>query len=126
MMSHDLNFENSKIFLSYSWKDKALARRFVADLKKIANTLEIWVDQSSVFVGENLVERIDKGLEWCDTVLLIWSKAASQSNWVKKEWTTAFYFGKKIVPCKLDDTPLPPLLASTVWIDYSKAQDEFF
>ncbi len=74
-----------KIFISHAWEDKPLVRRLESELK--AAGAEVWVDHEGIRGGDNLPERISEALEWCDTLLLIWSKAASQSHWVVLEWT---------------------------------------
>ena len=50
--------------------------------------------------------------------ILIWSAAASKSEWVQKEWGAANSCRKKIIPCLLDETKLPSLLADKVYVDF--------
>ena len=69
--------------------------------------------------GDNLPERINDGLEWCDLFLLIWSNDACKSDWIKLEWTNAISLRKIIVPCILDSTKLPSILANKFYIDFS-------
>jgi len=104
-----------KIFISHAWEDKALVRRLETELKSAG--AEVWVDHSGVRGGDNLPERISEALAWCDTVLLIWSEAASQSHWVKLEWTNALALRKTIIPCVVSQTPLPALLANVLYVD---------
>ncbi len=104
-----------KIFISHAWEDKALVRRLEAELK--AAGVETWVDHSGVRGGDNLPERISEALAWCDTVLLIWSEAASQSHWVKLEWTNALALRKTIIPCLVSQAQLPALLANVLYVD---------
>jgi len=104
-----------KIFISHAWEDKALVRRLETELK--AAGAEVWVDHSGVRGGDNLPERISEALAWCDTVLLIWSEAASQSHWVKLEWTNALALRKTIIPCLVSQIPLPAMLANVLYVD---------
>lgn len=104
-----------KIFISHAWEDKAFVRRLEAELKSAS--AEVWVDHSGVYGGDNLPKRISDALTWCDTVLLIWSEAASQSHWVELEWTNALSLRKTIIPCRVDQTPLPALLANVLYVD---------
>jgi len=104
-----------KIFISHAWEDKALVRRLEAELK--AAGAETWVDHSGVHGGDNLPKRISDALTWCDTVLLVWSEAASKSHWVELEWTNALSLRKTIIPCRVDQTPLPALLANVLYVD---------
>lgn len=45
-----------------------------------------------------------------DFFLLVWSQHTATSHFVEFEWNTALALRKVIVPCLLDDTPLPPSL----------------
>ena len=104
-----------KIFISHAWEDKIFVRRLEAELKSAG--AEVWVDHSGVQGGDNLPKCISDALTWCDTVLLIWSEAASQSHWVELEWTNALSLRKTIIPCVVSKTPLPALLANVLYVD---------
>jgi len=104
-----------KIFISHAWEDKALVRRLEAELQSAGG--EVWVDHSGVRGGDNLPKRISEALAWCDTVLLIWSEAASRSHWVEMEWTNAVSLRKTIIPCLLSQAPLPAMLANVLYVD---------
>ena len=64
------------------------------------------------------MRKINDGMEWCEVFVLLWSKAASKSKWVEKEWECALALEKIIVPCRLDDTPLPPILRPLSYCDF--------
>jgi len=105
-----------KIFISYAWEDKAVVRRLEDEL--LTTDAEVWIDHSHIRGGHNLTMCINDALEWCNTLLLIWSKAARRSRWVKIEWTSANSIPKPIIPCLLDETKLPPILLGTVYVDF--------
>jgi TIR domain/Protein of unknown function (DUF1566) len=105
-----------RIFISHAWEDKPLVRRLETELK--AAGVEVWVDHIGIRGGDNLPERISEALEWCNTLLLIWSDAGSQSRWVKLEWTNAISLEKAIIPCLLGTTKLPGILAHKAYIDF--------
>lgn len=109
--------EPPRIFISHAWEDKALVRRLESQLK--AADAEVWVDHVGIRGGDNLPERISEALDWCNTLLLVWSKAAASSRWVKLEWTNAISLDRLIVPCSSDKTPLPSILAHKAYIDFS-------
>ncbi|MGH7596903.1 MAG: toll/interleukin-1 receptor domain-containing protein [bacterium] len=111
-----MHLNKPRIFISHAWEDKALVRRLEAELQ--AAGAEVWVDHVGIRGGDNLPERISEALEWCNTLLLIWSDAASQSRWVKLEWTNAISLEKRIVPCRLSLTPLPAILANKACLDF--------
>jgi len=55
--------------------------------------------------------------------LLVWSKSAAQSHFVEFEWNSAIALRKTILPCLLDDAPLPPSLSAVNAIDVRKLDD---
>jgi hypothetical protein len=54
--------------------------------------------------------------------LLVWSKDAATSHFVEFEWNTAIALKKTILPCWLDDTPLPAALRAVNAIDLRKME----
>ena len=107
-----------KIFLSHASEDKAFVRRLEAMLE--AEGFTVWVDYDDIHSGDNFVQRIDQALAWCDALLLVWSQAARASRWVEIEWTNALSLRKVIIPCVLDQTPVPSLLDN---ISYASFRD---
>jgi len=83
-----------------------------------ASGAEVWVDHSGVRGGDNLPKRISDALEWCDTVLLIWSETARQSHWVELEWTNGISLKKTIIPCLLSQVQLPGILVNRLYVDF--------
>ncbi len=79
---------------------------------------EVWVDHVGIRGGDNLPKRISDALEWCNTLLLMWSDSARRSKWVEKEWTNADALDRTIIPCLLDRVSLPGILASKVYVDF--------
>jgi len=104
-----------RIFVSHAWEDNALVSRLENELKLAG--AELWVDLSDVRAGDIITSRVNKALGWCDTLVLVWSHAASHSKWVEQEWGAAFNAKKRIVPCKTDDELLPILLTNIAYID---------
>jgi len=105
----------TRVFISYSWQDKELARDVGAALKAAGN--QVWIDYDDTRGGDNLTERISAALDWCDTLVLIWTDSAKQSEWVKLEWTSAVALRKRIVPCVIGTAKLPAILASTLYVE---------
>ncbi|UCE08900.1 MAG: toll/interleukin-1 receptor domain-containing protein [bacterium] len=67
--------------------------------------------------GNCIVDIINAALEYCYSVLLLWSVHAKESSWIRKEWQSAFMKDKEIIPTSIDDTPFPILLKSLKKID---------
>ena len=106
----------ARVFISHSWEDNTASKAIAEYLKK--NGAEIWIDYSRIKGGQSLPQKISDALTWCDTLALVWSRAAATSYYVKLEWQSALSLRKTIVPCRLDDAELPPILSSLLYIDF--------
>jgi hypothetical protein len=105
-----------KIFISHSWEDTDISRKLAEYLKR--DNAEIWIDYARISGGDSLPEVIGKAIEWCDTMVLVWSKSAANSYYVKEEWTCAHTNQKRIIPCVIDNVKLPTILSSRLYIDF--------
>jgi len=85
-----------KIFISYAWENQPLARQLQRDLQN--DGVEVFVDYAQLKGGDSLPARISAALDWCDTLVLLWSKDAAQSRWVAREWECADQLEKRIFP----------------------------
>ncbi len=98
--------KESMVFISHSEAD----RKFVEDelipfLDK--NGIKHWYSRESITVGESWVASINKGLEICNWLIVLISKASLDSGWVKEEIDMAAarrHLRDKIIPLRLDDT----------------------
>jgi TIR domain len=101
------------VFLSHNSADKPLARIIGAQLKLAG--ADVWFDEWKIMAGDSIPGKLDEGLGGFDVFLLIWSSHAARANWVRQELETAIMRRSadssiRIIPVKLDDSPLPPLL----------------
>lgn len=112
-----------RIFISHSWEDNEIARKLAEYLKR--DGAEIWIDYARIEGGDSLPEVISKAIDWCDTLVLVWSKSAAESYWVKEEWTAAHALKKKIIPCLLDSTILPSLLSSKLYLELNTIEQGY-
>jgi len=113
-----------RLFVSYSTKDSATVVEIVNALR--AQGLGVWLDQSEINAGDNIVGRIDAGLSAWKYFLLFASQNYFSSEWTKAEYRAAFYAAvgaddRKIVIVSLDEVPLPALIASNRYIRYTTA-----
>ena len=95
----------AKLFLSYSRKDEARARRFSDWLEREGNT--VWRDEDDIGGGASFSSEIEKALKDSDAVLVLWSAHSVQSAWVRDEAGYGRDTGK-LIPFSLDGTE-PPL-----------------
>jgi TIR domain-containing protein len=78
----------SDLFVSYSHEDREWAARVVRELQIRLPDLTIFFDHASLRAGELWEQRIQTTLESTDHLLVLWSNAAKQSDWVSRELYT--------------------------------------
>jgi hypothetical protein len=109
---------SAKVFISHSHRDRAVATELQRVLTKYG--AETYLDQDKIQVADVLPDRIRQGIEWCNTFLLLWSSSADASEWVGREWNTAYDLRRKFIPYCLDSTSLPTGLENLVYVDHNK------
>ena len=87
---------SAKVFISHSHRDRAVATDLQRVLMKFG--AQTFLDQDKIQVADVLPDRIQQGIEWCNTFLLIWSSSAAASDWVGKEWNAAYELRRKMFP----------------------------
>jgi len=92
------------VFLSYARVDQPQASKIAEALT--ATGLDVWWD-ALIEGGEAFAKTIESALETCDAVVVVWSKASVQSDWVLDEAAKGRDL-RKLVPVSLDGTA-PPL-----------------
>ncbi len=92
------------VFLSYSREDIDRVRPLVAALERSGDT--VWWDKK-IAGGEEFAGAIEQALEAAEIVLVVWSKSAIASAWVRDEAAAGRDNGR-LVPVTLDGC-LPPL-----------------
>ncbi|HVI05825.1 MAG TPA: TIR domain-containing protein, partial [Sphingomicrobium sp.] len=95
----------TKLFLSYSRKDEAKARRFTLWLEHEGYV--VWRDEDDIGGGASFSQEIEKALKDCGAILVLWSAHAVQSAWVRDEAGYGRDNGK-LIPFSIDRTE-PPL-----------------
>lgn len=91
------------IFLSYSRTDLAHAQPVIALLESAG--LDVWWD-GKLEGGENYLKSTEAALEGADCVVVLWSRAAVDSHWVRDEAQRGRERGC-LVPLTLDGTMAP-------------------
>ncbi|MEE4311157.1 MAG: DUF1566 domain-containing protein [candidate division KSB1 bacterium] len=107
--------EMPRVFISYSWEDKTIAKKLTEYLKR--DGAEVWIDSSEIKAGDSFIKRMNLGLERCNILLLLWSSSAEKSQYVSMEWEAALSNNIKVIPCLFDDTKLPPILSGRIYKD---------
>jgi TIR domain len=104
-----------QVFLSYARRDLPTLQPLLQDLG--AHGITIWRDQDNLYGGQHWPKAIGEAIAAHDVLLLIWSQEAATSHFVEFEWNTALALQKSVLPCMLDQTPLPPALSAINGID---------
>jgi hypothetical protein len=109
------------VFVSHNKADAEIARTVALFL--ISEEISVWFDEWEISAGDSIVGKVDDALAKCTHFVIVWSKNSSKSNWVRKELSSALSnaIQKKtlvIIPLKIDDTELPPLLSDIRHISY--------
>ncbi|AFU58187.1 hypothetical protein Ngar_c12470 [Candidatus Nitrososphaera gargensis Ga9.2] len=109
------------IFISYNSADKQIASNIAIFLA--AENIPTWFDEWKVSAGDSIVGEVQEGLKGCTHFLILWSKNSNKSNWVRKELESTIARAiqtkvPRIIPIRLDDTPLPALLADIKYLRY--------
>jgi tetratricopeptide (TPR) repeat protein len=105
-------------FICHSSKDK----EFVITLAESLSREHIWVDIWDMDLGEDLVSRIEKGIEGASEFIIILSKNSVSSKWVNYElnmaltrWLEDENF--RIVCVHIDESEIPLRLKPFVYVD---------
>ncbi|GKS59862.1 hypothetical protein YTPLAS18_33980 [Nitrospira sp.] len=98
------------VFLSYASQDQQKVDQLAHDLSN--QGVSYWRDREKLYAGQRWPRELGEAVAERDCVLLIWSAQAAESYYVELEWCTGLALKKAILPCRLDDTPLPAILKS--------------
>jgi hypothetical protein len=108
------------VFISHNAHDVGEGRRLGAQLKLVG--ADVWFDKWEIKAGESIPGKVDEALEAFDIFVLLWSEHAATSPWVRSELEAALarrmeQSDLRVIPVRLDDAPLPPLLRPLKYLD---------
>ncbi|WP_158839381.1 toll/interleukin-1 receptor domain-containing protein [Saccharothrix deserti] len=112
--------DRPNVFLSFSGNDRDSARLLAKEFG--ARGFDAFVDELSIAPGADLLLAINRGIDESDYFVLLWSRHTLDRKWVAAEWTAALARDLDQRRCflfvvRLDDTPLPTLLAPRKYLD---------
>lgn len=102
-------------FISHSSADQAVSTQLEQLLE--AEAQKVWLDGSEIRLGTLLSEQLQSAIFESRVTILLWSMDAAASRWVNTEWLAAYHLDRHIIPCVLDDTPLPQCFEQSVYLD---------
>jgi len=114
----------TKVFISYSRKDKTFAGRFTESLERCK--LETWIDWDDIPPTADWMDQIHKGIQQADAFLVLLSPDSVTSKSCRQEVDHAIQNGKRLIPImvrKVHSTDVHPALAKVNWIYACESAD---
>ncbi len=113
------------VFLSHQATDKPVVREVGNQIRSAG--MDAILDEWSFRPGKTLTDEIESNIARATALILFWSQAASESDYVQFEDELAIArsikdsnFGIQVI--RLDDTPLPPRYARLIYHDWTKGR----
>ena len=103
------------VFVSHSSKDKPIVRDLIS---RIERKFDVWIDEKKIIAGDSITNQINKGLTNSDAILLCLSQNSISSKWVQKEYSFALHKGLRLIPIKLDNCIVPPILMDIKYLSF--------
>ena len=114
-----------RLFVSHASPDSDTAHSLVSELE--ANGHSCWIAPRDVRAGYDFRAEIVDALKSASGFMVLISQGANSSPHVLREVAMAEQYGKRIVPLRLDDTPLRSeleyLLVGLHWVRYPGSLD---
>lgn len=109
-----------EFFLSHAGPDKPQVRSLGVHLLIVG--VDVFFDEWSIEAGESISGAIEEAIARYDVFLLVWSDAASDSLWTRREYRAGVkkYIedpSRKLIVLRLDDTPVPDLVSDLKYVD---------
>lgn len=116
----------AKLFISYSRKDKDIARKVIDALKTVGH--DIWVDWEDIPPASNWMDQIKDGIAKADAFLFLISPDSIKSGYCADELNHAAKNTKRIIPVMLryvKPESTDNLIRQLQWIAAREGEDNF-
>jgi len=114
----DEPMEQPYLFISHSTKDHRQTEYIVGKLSEAG--YRCWVDIESIPDGSTWLNEIEKGVNGCAGMVVVYTANARTSEWVQAETLMARDLNKPLFIARFDDTPLALHLMTRQAGDFSK------
>ncbi|MCY3976775.1 MAG: toll/interleukin-1 receptor domain-containing protein [Chloroflexi bacterium] len=111
-----------RVFISHSNQDSE-ETLFVADALRQAG-IDVWVDYENIRGGADWLCEIEAGIQRCDAVVIVLSKASATSVWVERECLYAWQLGKPVFTALIADILIPLHLINIQYCDLRERRVE--
>lgn len=110
----------SNIFLSHAGADNPRVSPIASALEH--EGLHVRLDRNELRQGDSFLSFMEQALKTSDYCLLLWSRAASESKWVRAEWEAAFHrtvmeSQNFLIVGRIESFPVPELLRPRLRVD---------
>jgi len=116
-----------KVFVCHSSRDHEFVHKLAADLNR--DGVEVWVDEGEIRVGDRLRDKIERGIEDSDYIIVVLSRASTHRGWRSSRWVhveldAAFIDQvqnrrKVILPCRVEPCQVPKLIRGLAYADFA-------
>src|SRR5260370_14323166 len=101
-------------------ENKAIASQLASFIQ--THGAEVWLDQWEIKVGDSIVQKINDGLSSASHLAILLSRDSVTKPWVTKELSSALMRqlsdrSTRVLPVRLDDSPIPAILADVRYAD---------
>jgi hypothetical protein len=110
----------STVFLSHAGVDSPRVSPIASALRD--EGLRVRLDRDELRQGDSFLSFMEDALKTSDYCLLLWSKVASESKWVRTEWEAAFHRAVMeaqnfLIVGPIEEFPVPELLRPRLQVD---------
>lgn len=109
------------IFISHNYNDKLVIEPIAERLADIFGREKVFYDSWSIQPSDGIIDKMNEGLANATHFFFFVSTNSIKSNMVKMEWQNAIFKSSKgnckVIPVRLDETSMPPILAQNLYID---------
>lgn len=109
------------IFISHTHVDKPVVEPVALRLREIFGEDNVFYDSWSILPGDGIIDRMNEGLADPRFVFFFVSEVSLKSKMVELEWQNALMKATrgqcKIIPVRVDGSPMPAVLTQTLYID---------
>jgi hypothetical protein len=110
-----------KVFISHSSIDKAFASRLAEVLN--ANGISVWIDEMSLSLGDNIIQKIEEGIRSSDVIIAVLSKNYVSSKWAMQE--LSMFMARalseesiRVFPALIEECDIPVFLRDRLYVDF--------
>ena len=119
------------VFISYSHADTEVAVKMKNKIAEHAiqdRPISVFLDEETIKPGENMVDKINKGLSNAHFFLLLLSPASIDAEWPTAERDAALLSDPsgragRVIPVIVGECEIPPLLRIRKWVDLRSDAD---